>query len=254
MRTVSGVWWNVDVIVELLVVEPAASRADPGVRGQPPNRLTTPPLRTARTAASEVSGSPTASMTTSEPWPSAAAASAGCSARSRSARRDRRRRRPARGPSPGARAVAAARAAAPPAGARGPRTSGRSGRPRSPPRDCPRPHATLLDALAPRRPAARPSPPRERPARPVERQQVARHDPRRERGELGVGAVPEQQVVAQARAVRAGSKSQAPQGAELAATTARARARSPRRPRPRSSTTPATSWPKTAGGTIIRAW
>ena len=69
--------------------------------------------------------------------------------------------------------------------------------------------------------------------------------------ELGVGAVPEQQVVAQAsRPVRAvgARRRTAPSSRPRRARSRRAR---PRRPRPTASTTPAISWPKSAGGVSI---
>jgi hypothetical protein len=82
-------------------------------------------------------------------------------------------------------------------------------------------------------------------------ERVLFHNPRRNADELGVGAVVEQQVVAEVF-LAALTKKHCPQGAEFSATT-----RSPGKAGDalaRLNNRPASSCPNSAGGTIMRAW
>ena len=96
-----------------------------------------------------------------------------------------------------------------------------------------------------RRPAARRTRRARRPWRRRSRTRLIVDQARRQRDELAVGAVDEQQVLAEIRAAGPAERA-GPHGAELAAT-ARSPSRTPRTPAPTAATVPANSWPKTVG-------
>ncbi len=83
-------------------------------------------------------------------------------------------------------------------------------------------------------------------------ERVLGHDARGNADELGIGAVVEEQIVAEIF-LAASAEVTLAAGAELSATTRSPGAKSVT-PSPASTTVPASSWPNSAGGTIMRAW
>ena len=188
---------------QLLVVEALRVDADPGVRRAAREQVHEAALahRADRRLARSRAGPPPRSRRP-RPWPSAPRAGAG-SARSSPGRR----RSPRSAPSsrafarrPGLRPTAITRA--PRRRGQGARTSGRSA-PRRSPRPSAPPGSALPRRRARRRPAARPAPPAEASTSSGRRSRFWRDDARRDASELGVGTVPEEQVVAEALAAGA---------------------------------------------------